>query len=183
MVRKPSTILTGVKGIGPTKTLSLYRAFNEPFVAGGKGKATLTRAGKATLARRGVLEAEAAATAAEIPDSGYQDDEEALADADGAQHGAGMSAGRKEPISWETRHSNSADNPADPAKPQRPDRPAISTPPTPRRPVDDGPSRSPSVEADEEHTATKEVWHDPLADEDDDEEEGEDERPAKRARM
>lgn len=35
IVSQPNQALNNVKGIGATKTLSLYKAFNEPFVAGG----------------------------------------------------------------------------------------------------------------------------------------------------
>ncbi|TXT08661.1 hypothetical protein VHUM_02789 [Vanrija humicola] len=53
------------------------------------------------------------------------------------------------------------------------------TPPTPTRPRDTGPVRSPSVEPDPERTATDAVWDDPLSDDSD-----EDEGPAaKRARV
>ncbi|KAL1406209.1 ssDNA endonuclease and repair protein rad10 [Vanrija albida] len=53
-----------------------------------------------------------------------------------------------------------------------PDWPEVDppTPPTPTRPRDTGPSRSPSVEPDPERTATDAVWDDPLADDSDDDE-------------
>ncbi|EJT45170.1 hypothetical protein A1Q1_06487 [Trichosporon asahii var. asahii CBS 2479] len=53
------------------------------------------------------------------------------------------------------------------------------TPPTPSRPRDEGPSRSPSVGPDDDREATGAVWDDPLSDDDDDK----DERASKRQRM
>lgn len=57
----------------------------------------------------------------------------------------------------------------------------VLTPPTPTRPRDQGPSRSPSIEPDDpSRTASDTVWRDPL--EDDDDEEDNAERDAKRQR-
>lgn len=56
------------------------------------------------------------------------------------------------------------------------------TPPTPTRPRDQGPSRSPSLEPDDPTRRESDtVWRDPLAD--NDEEEGEEERETKRQRV
>lgn len=56
-----------------------------------------------------------------------------------------------------------------------------STPPTPTRPRDEGPSRSPSVGPDEDREATDAVWQDPLGDDSEEDEEGQ--RSPKRQRV
>lgn len=56
------------------------------------------------------------------------------------------------------------------------------TPPTPSRPRDEGPSRSPSVGPDEDREATGAVWDDPLSDEDEDDDD-DNERASKRQRL
>ncbi|CAK9779920.1 hypothetical protein CC85DRAFT_297906 [Cutaneotrichosporon oleaginosum] len=58
------------------------------------------------------------------------------------------------------------------------------TPPTPTRPRDQGPSRSPSLEPDDStRQQSDSVWHDPLDDDDDDDDETEDVRISKRQRV
>lgn len=143
MARQPSTILTSVKGIGPTKTLSLYRAFNEPFVAGTRSKPSISRIPP-------------------IEDRPAKSNPQTTLAASLQQGTATLpSPPGPMPLSpiVDTEH-------------------IPRTPPTPTRPVDEGPSRSPSVEPDPERTATEEVWHDPLDDDSDS-----DEPAAKRARI
>jgi len=195
MVRQPSTVLTGVKGIGPTKTLSLYRAFNEPFMAGGKGgKAAMeTAKGRSQVKEDEYKEKdkeeedEIIAISSSSPPQ-VVDDATASKDEVSAQH-AGTDENGAVPTntlpdgangSPDARSSGGASPGPRPGSSPSLARPA-DTPPTPRRPDDNGPSRSPSVEPDEEHTATNAVWEDPLADNSD--EEDADERPAKRARV
>ncbi len=58
------------------------------------------------------------------------------------------------------------------------------TPPTPTRPRDQGPSRSPSVGPDDPSRRKSDaVWHDPLDDDDDDDGGDDEERGAKRQRV
>lgn len=54
-----------------------------------------------------------------------------------------------------------------------------ATPPTPSRPRQEGPSRSPSVGPDDDRQATGEVWGDPFSDDD----EGDDNPASKRQRV
>ncbi|RSH85940.1 ssDNA endonuclease and repair protein rad10 [Apiotrichum porosum] len=156
MVKQPNQALNNVKGIGATKTLSLYRAFNEPFIAGAGPKPPTVASSK----QKGT----AATTTPK--DDGERDGPETTMSGEPAKSiGASLELGEK----------TSNDNEDSPPFRRQP-----STPPTPKRPDDRRlPSRSPSAERTPPPDA---VWHDPLDDDEDDDDDIE-QPVAKKARV
>lgn len=131
-----------MKGLGPVKVVSLLDAFNKPFVAGGRRKVAAVSTSVST-APQVTAPAESIEAEKHDDEGGFTPPPEDGAATDTAAEAQG-----------------SPDWPAE-------DPP---TPPTPTRPRDTGPDRSPSVEPDPERTATDAVWDDPLADDSDDDE-------------
>lgn len=190
MVRQSNHTLGGVKGLGKVKVVSLLEAFNKPFVAGrhpkqdkGKGKA---------LEGTSVIPAASSTSSATKPQQ--REAGEDTDDDDDIQIVLPNPPGNSSP-DWPEEDEipslrgrgapspdwpQEEDTPAPARGPPSPEAPRGKTPPTPIRPRDTGPSRSPSVEADPERTAHEGVWHDPLEDDDD---EDNDEPAAKRVRV
>lgn len=175
MVKQPNQALNNVKGIGATKTLSLYRAFNEPFIAGAGPKPPTVASSK----QKGT----AATTTPK--DDGERDGPETTMSGEPAKSIGAVSVPTSPvilyqrtltpPQSLELGEKTSNDNEDSPPFRRQP-----STPPTPKRPDDRRlPSRSPSAERTPPPDA---VWHDPLDDDEDDDDDIE-QPVAKKARV